>query len=888
MDIQAIKGNTNIFQIAEELGITIDKNTKRACCPFHDDKTPSLQFSESKQIATCFSSKCSAGTMDVIELVKRKNSWELPQVLNYLNEKLGNQSNSGAVLISKNLVSDEERILLLTQLFETFERAFLASKPAKDYAESRKLNHKLLQIGYNSGTFHHTVNVNMKKEKQTELLQKYEEIGLLKKFNNGHNVFGKGCLVFPLRNEKNQIVSFYFREIDPDVKSGQVNTKSNKHYYLKNRQGLYPSYPPAETKSIIITESIIDAVSLKQNLSNEYFVMANYGTEGGKEQTEAIEKLENLQEITIFFDGDEAGKKGALRLGSTLAENLQSANLQPIIKIVQTPENEDLNSLLLGHEDVEIFTHLLDSATPFIDKRLQDEREDSSRRPSDSAGKPLTLKDEIPTEPSLKSKSLLSLSLKGGLLKSEESLKVTIEAENLETGKKLRDKVELYEYKQVDRFIKTVSEKLYLSENIVDDSIHAFIDELEQRRDIQKMEKQQQETKEKPLSTYELEQCVDFGKKKGLIKNLNNLIGTSGIVGEEKNRLFLFCIASSHKMKKTLHVVVQGSSGSGKTHLIKKIADLMPEERVKRFTRISEKSFYNYGEFDLVNMLIVLEDYDGMKEEAEFALRELQTNEILISSTSKKDEITGEIKSGENKVRGPIASMVATTHGEMYHDNETRVFFITIDETEEQTKQIIAFKNQLSAGEINQEEQEKSRLFVQNFIRSLQPLKVKNTWIKHIDLPVNLDQKRRLHSLFEAFCEQITILHQYQRRKDENGRLITEKQDIELAIDLMFESIVLKVDELNGRLRDFYEKVKTFVEQHNKEYEFTRFEIRQFTKLGNTQIHDNLRLLEEMEYIQKVHSSKHNTHSYKIAFWDNQQALRERIKQAINEQLTRI
>ena len=402
------------------------------------------------------------------------------------------------------------------------------------------------------------------------------------------------------------------------------------------------------------------------------------------------------------------------------------------------------------------------------------------------------------------------------------------------------------------------------------------------------MEKQQQETKEKPLSIYELEQCVDFGKKKGLIKNLNNLIGTSGIVGEEKNRLFLFCIASSHKMKKTLHVVVQGSSGSGKTHLIKKIADLMPEERVKRFTRISEKSFYNYGEFDLVNMLIVLEDYDGMKEEAEFALRELQTNEILISSTSKKDETTGEIKSGENKVRGPIASMVATTHGEMYHDNETRVFFITIDETEEQTKQIIAFKNQLSAGEINQEEQEKSRLFVQNFIRSLQPLKVKNTWIKHIDLPVNLDQKRRLHSLFEAFCEQITILHQYQRRKDENGRLITEKQDIELAIDLMFESIVLKVDELNGRLRDFYEKVKAFVEQHNKEYEFTRFEIRQFTKLGNTQIHDNLRLLEEMEYIQKVYASKHNTHSYKIAFWDNQQALRERIKLSINEQLSKI
>ena len=78
----------------------------------------------------------------------------------------------------------------------------------------------------------------------------------------------------------------------------------------------------------------------------------------------------------------------------------------------------------------------------------------------------------------------------------------------------------------------------------------------------------------------------------------------------------------------------------------------MPQEKVKKFTRITEKSLYNYGEFDLVNILIILEDYDGMKEEAEYSWRELQSNEILNSSTSQKDDITGEIKSGENKVKG--------------------------------------------------------------------------------------------------------------------------------------------------------------------------------------------------------------------------------------------
>ncbi|MCH4831182.1 hypothetical protein E5F92_000220 [Flavobacterium columnare] len=44
---------------------------------------------------------------------------------------------------------------------------------------------------------------------------------------------------------------------------------------------------------------------------------------------------------------------------------------------------------------------------------------------------------------------------------------------------------------------------------------------------------------------------------------------------------------------------------------------------------VTDKSFYNYGEFDLVNTGIILEDYDGLSEEAELAWRELQSNEKL-------------------------------------------------------------------------------------------------------------------------------------------------------------------------------------------------------------------------------------------------------------------
>src|SRR5690606_38522231 len=78
-----------------------------------------------------------------------------------------------------------------------------------------------------------------------------------------------------------------------------------------------------------------------------------------------------------------------------------------------------------------------------------------------------------------------------------------------------------------------------------------------------------------------------FAKKSGLLKRLNELLGQSGIVGEERNRLFLLLIAISHKTAQPLHALIQGSSGSGKTRLLQQVSDCMPTESVTRLTRLS-------------------------------------------------------------------------------------------------------------------------------------------------------------------------------------------------------------------------------------------------------------------------------------------------------------
>ena len=86
---------------------------------------------------------------------------------------------------------------------------------------------------------------------------------------------------------------------------------------------------------------------------------------------------------------------------------------------------------------------------------------------------------------------------------------------------------------------------------------------------------------------------------------------------------------------------------------------------------------------------------------------------------------------------------------------------------------------------------------------------------------------RRLNELYQCFVKQITLLNQYQREKDAEGRLITQKEDLEIACEILFESIVLKVDDLeDGSLRQFFEKLKNYVLEKGKHYEFTQREVR--------------------------------------------------------------
>jgi len=847
MEIQELKTRLNITEVAVKLGIQINKQN-RAKCPFHNDKTPSLQFSKEKNICTCFSSNCTAGTMDIISLTEKYKNITTHEALKYLSEL------AGEVKLAKPINNKPTTIMNYQTDFEQMQSSFISSSTARNYAESRNLNWKQSQIGYNA-------------------------------FKQSRFNYLRGCITFALRDNQNHVVSMYGRSIRDNDKA--------KHYYTSNRKGLYPNYPPAETTKLILTESVIDTATLLQipELTEQYFILALYGTNGlTTEHVSAIQQLESLNEIILFFDGDEAGRAANEKQGKYLKELLPELQ----ISIVETPEEEDINSLSLGH-DSKIFTELLKNRKPlperqagflFSDETTSNEKEETVLPVLPEQNSELNTtnpyKITYPTETA-------TYHVKGGIPKALDSLKITLEIEHPTTSRKSRTKPDLYEDKQVEKVSREAGEKLGIRADLIEMDLGSLTDLLDEYREQQLKENQPAEENSKVIVPIpEQQRCISFLKQNKLIQKFNLLIEKSGITGEENNRIFLFVIATAYKMPDTLHALIQGSSGSGKTYLSRQITDLMPKEDVIRLTRVTESSFYNYGEYELQYKLIVLEDVDGLKEEAEFAFRELQSNNEIISSTSTKDENNGNIKAQIKKVKGPIGSIATTTRGEIYEDNMSRIFLLAVDEGKDQTKRIIEYQNRKAAGMINKAEEIQTKQFIQNCIRMLKPYEVINPFANKILLPPEAHKIRRLTELYHAFINQITLLNQYQRQRDKQGRLITEKEDVQTAIEIMFDSIILKIDELDGSLRQFYEDLKAYIIKQGEEYQnyqFTQREIRQALKISKTQIYRYFTDLINLEYITQTGGYANRGFSYKITYWDDIKALRDRIKSYLNNQL---
>jgi DNA primase catalytic core len=841
MELKDIKQQLSISQVLQHYNLKPDKNN-RLLCPFHPDKTPSLHIYPATNTYCCFSSSCSAGTGDAIQFIQLKENCSKHEALIKATALLN--GNATAVQPAAAKLSIEtaplEKIAALTKLFRYFAKALPLTKKAVDYLEGRAINYKLHELGCNAGDWHHKLN-------EKNFIASCEQYGLLKaRPANGFNVWAKDCIIFPLKNIDNKIVSLYGRSI--------TNNEESRHFYLQNREGLYPGYPALTTKKLIIVESIIDAASLLQQkeITGQSTILSLYGTNGlTDEHIKAISGLPQLEEIILMLNADEPGEAATYKHAHTLH------NIHPHLRITHTslPAGEDVNSVLCAHDDAGVLQSIIDERKDFsfsIEKEKSQQPITSTVSKLDTRNADLLIYDNCE----------LYFEILGGIkITGLDRMKVTLKVQHKEkTNHPQWYSIDMYNQVQREQTINSVADTLEVSAQATTNTFIDLITELENHR-IKKIEALQPKEKAPHEMTAAARQtAVNELKKEKLLERHNKMIGLTGIVGEEKNRMVAYLIYTMRKQQTPLHAMFLGASGSGKTYLQEKIGELIPDEDKIEITQITENALYYFKQHELQHKLIIFEDLDGALQ-VFYPLRELQTKKKISKTVTLKDS-KGNLKTITLTVEGPVCISGCTTKEKIYEDNANRCILLYIDMSKGQDKKIMEYHAAVESGDIDQEREQQYKELFKNIQRVLRPIQVNNPYSKFITLPEAVFRPRRTITLLRGFIKAVAFYHQYQRevKKDKHGQLYIDVayQDIEQGFYFMKDVLFSKSDELAKATREFFEKLKEHTKQ-NGSSSFKTQDIRKLFRMEPRTVQRYMKELSQYSYIKRINGQKGRT-----------------------------
>lgn len=896
MDIKDIKAKLSILEVLQHYGLKPDRND-RLKCPFHSDKTPSLQVYPKTNTYCCFSSNCNAGTGDAIQFIELYEKCSKHEAL---------QKAKGFLMDNGQLIMDNEKpiqqpaqatthldkIAVLSKAFALFQRALPKTKRAVEYLQSRGLDYKQHEAGVINNGYHH--------ELTKEFIESLAKFGLLKvNLTKGYNVWGRDCIVFPLKNEEGKIVSLYARSTS--------DQHDQRHFYLQGREGLYPHYPKPGTTKLLLTESIIDAASLLQ--LDGFSVLALYGTNGlTDEHIKAITALHELQEIVLMLNADAPGEAATQKH----AQALHALLPQVRITCVHLPAGEDVNSVLQNHDDPKILADLIEaradfsfssetalsgSRTPLKNNKNESEQKEKS---AETAAPPAlqnmpTVKEHRSLLNTRNAELLiyqncqLQIEVLGGIrITGLDRMKVTLKVTHLrKQALPVRHTLDLYHRQQTEQLIETIAENFDVNIKQTAGSIGELTNELEAYR-LERIEALQPKKDTRPeLTEAQKQAAINELKRENLLQRTGQLIGMSGIVGEETNRLIAYLVYSSRKRANPLHIMFLGSSGSGKTYLQEKVSELIPEEEKQEITQVTENAFYYFKQDELKHKLLLIEDLDGA-ESSQYPIRELQSKKRISKTVTLKDN-KGNLKTITVKVEGPVSVSSCTTKEKVYEDNANRCLLLYVDQCKDQDKRIMEYQTKLSAGEVNHEQEHKIKALMQAMQRMLQPVEVVNPYARFIQLPEQIFKPRRTMSLLLGFIETVTWYHQYQRsvKSNAHGHFIeTSIEDIEQSFALLKDVLFSKGDELNKAVRDFLESLKARLKAEKRE-SFTAKEIRKSLRIAPTTLKRYLGELERYSYI-KGQGNRYRSYEYSITDYDEYSSLKGSIDGQLADIITRI
>ena len=334
-------------------------------CPFHDDKTPSFYVSPSKGLCKCFA--CGKGG-NVVHFIMEHEQMTYPEALKWLANKYH--------------IEIKERELTIEELEarNTRESLFVLNEYAKQYFQQVLNNHadgksigqtyfrqrgvrddivKKFQLGYSTSARDGLAREAMRKGFKKEFLVK---TGLCYEKEDG-SISDRfwGRVIFPWINISGKVVGFGGRVLDSRTKGvSQKYVNSPESEIFSKRKELYGIYQAksamVKTDCVYMVEGYTDVIAMHQcGIEN---VVANSGTALTEPQIRLLHRF--TSNITLLYDGDEAGIKASIRgIDMLLAEGMN-------IKVLLLPDGDDPDSFARKHNATEFKAFITEHEEDFI------------------------------------------------------------------------------------------------------------------------------------------------------------------------------------------------------------------------------------------------------------------------------------------------------------------------------------------------------------------------------------------------------------------------------------------------------------------------------------------------------------------------------------------
>ncbi|KKK60832.1 hypothetical protein LCGC14_3020420, partial [marine sediment metagenome] len=284
-----------------------------------------------------------------------------------------------------------------------------------------------------------------------------------------------------------------------------------------------------------------------------------------------------------------------------------------------------------------------------------------------------------------------------------------------------------------------------------------------------------------------------LAKNTELILEIKRDIRTLGIIGELEASLLVYIVYTSRLLDDPLAIVMRGVSSSGKSVLLRRVAQLMPLDAVVDAMSMTSASLYNTPVDFFVHKILLtgerMHSKDDQTRDENANLRQLLSEKIISKMKSVQGEGGWHTELIERE--GPVAYAESTTSGSIFEEDLNRLLQIYTNESSAQTRQVMqAVAEKYARKKVKSSTQsiiDKHRKFQE----SLKPCIVRVPFAKTIadNMPAEKVKARRVITQVLAAVEAVALLHQFQRQREDGFLIATVEQDYAVARELLLKPL---------------------------------------------------------------------------------------------------